>query len=637
MNVKYKLMVDFAWPNKSNIVMISENDTNSRVCHFTLLFNKEPFKMDDVAFAVVKGVRPDGMVVEDTAEIILDENGYKTNQLEYIIPLSMSETTGKSTMVITLSSDKGETITSFEFYISSRNALYQEDEVSEEDKSNFAQLLNKINQQINKFNELMKNETLPNPEQLTITVDGVTYNYSGASEVVINKGNIAYIDETNPAEPEESIDETAAHQAIEAAKVCEEGIETNRQMLEDLNKRADQIDQGIADAESFANNAKENADKAFGYYTEINRIVPTIVVSPKVDGKYSITITTVDGVQIAELMDGHDGNKWYRHDLDTIISGTGVITNVDASVLGGDVRVGDNYINTSRLYVYHCSRVISQTNTEWTFDFEFVAGGGGGVSRLSLLDDVSVGTVTDGQGLVFDASLNKWVARDLASDVAIDDETIKKNGAGELKVADEITDKLSSIHKEWRGTKAQWESDTGNIPKSTLVDGDDVIITDDYDSKICNTITECDESTSLNDIAGAKAIVGVKAYVDSEVAKASKYSTEETVIGTYDGKVHYRKIVKMKSSGSIDTPSDAIVTDLNIDTLTSLKGVLKASGNCYLFAPTYLYVTSSVPSSLTGICGWYAKVGSDYCIRVQHTITGFNGADVEVTIEYTKK
>ena len=218
MNVKYNMVVDFARPSKSNTIIISEGDANSRVCCFTLLFNKQAFGMIDVTVATVKAVKQNGSVVYGDAEIVTDENGNKINEVVYTIPASITDEAGKVAMTITLMSSQGEQITSFEFYLTVRNALYNEDDyISEEDLSGFRDLLNRAMAALEKMEVMTSQEALPNPYPFTFEVEGNRHTYTGNTAVTVELGNMVYLDETSEADPESSLDESAAEKAAASA------------------------------------------------------------------------------------------------------------------------------------------------------------------------------------------------------------------------------------------------------------------------------------------------------------------------------------------------------------------------------------------------------------------------------------
>lgn len=217
MKVPYDLVVDFARPSKSNTIIISEGDTNSRVCHFTLLANKQPFPMSDVTVATVRGVKSNGSIIYGEAEILEDEDENKLNEIEYTIPASIADEAGNVTMTITLLSVGSEQLTSFEFYLQVRNALYNEDDlVTQSDLSGFRDLLNRCLVAVQKIEAMTENTALPNPYPLNINIEGTETSYSGSEMKSISLSNIAYIGETIE-ELEHAIDESAAGTCAEYA------------------------------------------------------------------------------------------------------------------------------------------------------------------------------------------------------------------------------------------------------------------------------------------------------------------------------------------------------------------------------------------------------------------------------------
>lgn len=257
MNVKYNMVVDFARPSKSNTIIISEGDSNSRVCCFTLLFNKQPFGMIDVTVATVKAVKQNGSVVYGDAEITTDENGNKINEVIYTIPAAIADEAGKVSMTITLMSSQGEQITSFEFYVTVRNALYNEDDyVSDEDLSGFRDLLNRAMAALEKMEVMTSQEALPNPYPFVLEVDGNSHSYNGSAALSVVLGNIAYLNEDEETEVEESLDETAAAQAAASATAAaHSALEASRSAAQ-AGENIAAISESVAKAEEYKNLAQ---------------------------------------------------------------------------------------------------------------------------------------------------------------------------------------------------------------------------------------------------------------------------------------------------------------------------------------------------------------------------------------------
>ena len=77
-------------------------------------------------------------------------------------------------------SETNQKITSFEFYLHVRNALYSEDDlVSEEDLMKFSELYNKTAIALKRMESLMGNNALANPKPLMLEVEDAEYIYYG--------------------------------------------------------------------------------------------------------------------------------------------------------------------------------------------------------------------------------------------------------------------------------------------------------------------------------------------------------------------------------------------------------------------------------------------------------------------------
>ena len=262
MNVKYNMVVDFARPSKSNTIILSEGDANSRVCCFTLLFNKQAFGMIDVTVATVKAVKQNGSVVYGDAEITTDENGNKINEVIYTIPAAITDEAGKVTMTITLMSSQGEQITSFEFYLTVRNALYNEDDyISEEDLSGFRDLLNRAMAALEKMEVMTSQEALPNPYPFVFEVEGNKHSYTGNSAVTVALGNMVYLNENEEVEVEESVEESAAAKAAASATAAAQSALVASRAAVQAEENLNKIGESVAKAEEYKN-------LAYGYRGE---------------------------------------------------------------------------------------------------------------------------------------------------------------------------------------------------------------------------------------------------------------------------------------------------------------------------------------------------------------------------------
>lgn len=214
----YNMIIDFARPQKSNTIVLSENDAETRMCNFKLLFDKEPFDMTGVVSAVVHGVTQSGATIIDTATIKQDGEGNYINELSYLLPLAVTENAGNVTMTIELDGANSERITSFEYYLKTRNALYNEDDViDQEDLEGFHELLIKSQQALARMEEMVERDALPNPYPLRYTIDDVTIEYTGEPLVEINLDDVSYFgDATGLVEVTE--DDSAAQIAVAAAE-----------------------------------------------------------------------------------------------------------------------------------------------------------------------------------------------------------------------------------------------------------------------------------------------------------------------------------------------------------------------------------------------------------------------------------
>lgn len=290
MKVRYDLVVDFARPNKSNTLIIAEGDKNSRLLHFTLLANKQPMDMIDVSVATVKGIKIDGSVIYGDATIIKDEYGNSLNELEYVLPENISDLANKVTMTITLMANDGSQITSFEYYVEVRNALYSEDDyISEEDLTGFRDLLNRCMAALEKMEQMVEQDALPCPYPINIIIDDEEYNYNGSVQKDIDLSNIAYTSEVMEIDPEE-IDESAAGIAVDAANRAEryssvaetaanvsiDARNESQSAAELSEQRAEESRNAVGMCKAYSTQAAESAEQFAGDITNINNRIQTL-------------------------------------------------------------------------------------------------------------------------------------------------------------------------------------------------------------------------------------------------------------------------------------------------------------------------------------------------------------------------
>ena len=356
MYVNYKMVVDFARPNKSNTILVAEDDANSRNCLFTLLFDKAPFDMTGVRTAEVRALKPSGAIVIDTATIHMDEDEHLINELEYLLPDSLTNETGTVTLTITLADNMGARITSFEFYLKIRNALYNEDDyIDDDDMAGFRDLLNRTRAALARMEVMVQQDALPNPYPIRITVDNVEYEYNGSQMVEILMEEVAYIGAMSGS-VEITEDDSAAAIAVRAA--------------EEAEGYKDDCDDVLAEVTDIVNN----------FETQI----PTATVT-RTGNVSTIVITDKNGTTTSSIPDGEKGDKGDKGDpgepaflndlLDVVVT-----TPTTNQVLKFD---GINWVNST--------------------------GGAGGASDLDDLEDVTISSPTDGQVLKYDSVTSKWV------------------------------------------------------------------------------------------------------------------------------------------------------------------------------------------------------------------------------------
>ena len=276
---KYNMIVDFARPQKSNTVIVAENDVDSRQCNFRLLFDKQPFDMTGVVQATVWGVKSgQGGQVYSPATIVQDEQGNNINEIYWVIPADITEDAGVVTLTVTLADNVGASISSFEFYVKVRNALYNEDDfIDDDEKNGLRDLISRCVSAVTAIEEMIAENELPNPYPIRITMDGFDFEYKGESIVEIEMDDVAYLgDAVGSVEVTE--DDSAAQVAVEAA-----------------------------------NSAAESAASADDKLTEITQItndfeskIPTAEVT-KSGSVTTITITDQHGTSTAQVYDGDAG------------------------------------------------------------------------------------------------------------------------------------------------------------------------------------------------------------------------------------------------------------------------------------------------------------------------------------------
>lgn len=202
MSVLYDMVIDFAWPSKTNTILVMQGDHLSRVCHFVLKANGKDMDVSGVSNYTVKAVLSDSSVIYDTGVLDTDDYSKQLNEITYAIPQALTESTGLTTITVQLAGDDGSILRSFEFYIRSRNELMQEDESSDDELAGFRDILNRATEAIEKIEALSAKSRLPNPYPLRIYLGDKTISYDGNETISVNFNGITYLteDKTEVAE-----------------------------------------------------------------------------------------------------------------------------------------------------------------------------------------------------------------------------------------------------------------------------------------------------------------------------------------------------------------------------------------------------------------------------------------------------
>lgn len=193
MSVLYDMVIDFAWPSKTNTILVMQGDHLSRVCHFTLRANNKDMDVSEVASYTVKAVLSDSSVIYDTGILDVDDDSKQINEITYAVPQALTEQTGLTTVTIQLSGDDGSVLRSFEFYIRSRNELMQEDDSSDDELAGFRDILNRATEAIEKIEALSSKSKLPNPNPLRLYFGDKTISYDGNETVSVSFTGISYL------------------------------------------------------------------------------------------------------------------------------------------------------------------------------------------------------------------------------------------------------------------------------------------------------------------------------------------------------------------------------------------------------------------------------------------------------------
>lgn len=183
LKITYPMVVDMARPNKYNTLLVMKNDTNTREIKFVLMNDGRPFDTSECDTVTVKAVKPDQSIVYDDAVVSQDEDGNNINEIVYTLPADLTNVSGKTVMTLTLMNST-EQISSFEFYVNTRNELYNEDDyASDDDLSGFRDLLARAQAAIAAVESMTQQSALPNPNPLRIQDNDGTTSYDGSTVV----------------------------------------------------------------------------------------------------------------------------------------------------------------------------------------------------------------------------------------------------------------------------------------------------------------------------------------------------------------------------------------------------------------------------------------------------------------------
>lgn len=490
MIANYNMVIDFARPTKSNTIVVSEYDANTRNCNFKLLFDKQPFDMTGVVSAIVKATTSQGTIVFGEATIHEDSEGNYINELSYLLPAQITDTAGNTTMTIELQDNVGGRITSFEFYIKVRNALYNEDDyIDDDDLEGFRDLLQRSQAALAAMEEMVTQDALPNPYPLRINgIDDYDLEYKGDDLVQFVMDEVAYLGTTSGTVTTTE-DDSAAAVAVAAAEA----------------------------AEASAEDAEETKQDVITYFENFQSQIPTVSVE-KVDHTATVTITDREGSSTADIYDGDKGDKGDKGDAATVAVGT-----VTTGEPGTDASV-----------------VNSGTSTDAVFDFT-IPRGASAVADLNELTDVTITSPSNGQILAYDGDDSEWVNRSVDSTPTSGSSDLVTSGG----VYTSVATRLSRVENDQLGAKNLLPSGkTQTISGVTFtVDKDGYVKANGTNSsadKIYYPIYPADGSYVSNKYVNKK-LSGCTGGSSTTYYLCALYSSDETTISgedpVYDGEI----------------------------------------------------------------------------------------------------
>lgn len=202
--IDYTFVVDLARPYKANTLMVMQHDANSRVVHFLLMNDGKRYDMTGVSGVILTAVTPSESTIVSDLEIVQDEDENNTNEVIYTIPSDITMTPGRTTMVITLYADNLQ-LSSFEFYVNTRNELYNVGAYDDtDDMTGFRDLLTRALSTLSRIETMTIASELPNPYPLRLILDtNDVYSYNGAETVEVSfdgiLGRLTALEQSFPA------------------------------------------------------------------------------------------------------------------------------------------------------------------------------------------------------------------------------------------------------------------------------------------------------------------------------------------------------------------------------------------------------------------------------------------------------
>lgn len=195
MYITYTFFVDFARPQRTNELLVSQYDDMSRVARFVLMNNGKPLDIDEEYAVTVNALLPDESVVLVEAALSEDEEGNQINEILFPIPSVMTKAVGKSTLTISVyKKSEGNVpshqLSSFEFYVNTRNEIYSGSQQDEDEIAGLRDLMERAADAIATVEQFAAQTALPNPFPLRTLMEGETYDYNGSSMVTLNFGNV---------------------------------------------------------------------------------------------------------------------------------------------------------------------------------------------------------------------------------------------------------------------------------------------------------------------------------------------------------------------------------------------------------------------------------------------------------------